>query len=306
MNEQKTVKGYKVFRPDWTCRGFQYQVGKSYEMDEEPIICERGYHFCTKLIDCYDYYDFDENNKVAEITAYGKISIDENEKKSCTNKIKIEKAIDWTEVLNMVNVGKNCTGLSNSGDCNSGDYNSGDHNSGDHNSGNHNSGDHNSGNHNSGNHNSGYYNSGNYNSGYYNSGDYNSGNYNSGDYNVTNYSSGCFNTELTKMFLFNKLSDWTRNDWKNSNAKWILDNTLVSPIDPIMEGDMTEKEKEEHPEYQTTGYYSKRLSWEEISNRNQKKWNKLSEYDKKEVMSIPNFDKKIFKQITGIDVDKGM
>ena len=296
MNEQKTVKGYKVFRPDWTCRGFQYQVGKSYEMDEEPIICERGYHFCTKLIDCYDYYDFDENNKVAEITAYGKISIDENEKKSCTNKIKIEKAIDWTEVLNMVNVGKNCTGLSNSGDCNSGDYNSGDHNSG----------DHNSGNHNSGNHNSGYYNSGNYNSGYYNSGDYNSGNYNSGDYNVTNYSSGCFNTELTKMFLFNKLSDWTRNDWKNSNAKWILDNTLVSPIDPIMEGDMTEKEKEEHPEYQTTGYYSKRLSWEEISNRNQKKWNKLSEYDKKEVMSIPNFDKKIFKQITGIDVDKGM
>ena len=346
MNEQNTVKGYKVFRPDWTCRGFQYQVGKSYEMDEEPIICERGYHFCTKLIDCYDYYDFDENNKVAEVTAYGKISIDENEKKSCTNKIKIEKAIDWTEVLNMVNVGKNCTGLSNSGDCNSGDYNSGyynsgnhnsgdhnsgnhnsgDHNSGDYNSGNHNSGDHNSGNHNSGDHNSGYYNSGyynsgnhnsgDYNSGYYNSGDYNSGDhnsgdhnsgyYNSGDYNVTNYSSGCFNTELTKMFLFNKLSDWTRNDWKNSNAKWILDNTLVSPIDPIMEGDMTEKEKEEHPEYQTTGYYSKRLSWEEISNRNQKKWNKLSEYDKKEVMSIPNFDKKIFKQITGIDVDKGV
>ena len=274
MNEQKTVKGYKVFRPDWTCRGFQYQVGKSYEMDEEPIICERGYHFCTKLIDCYDYYDFDENNKVAEITAYGKISIDENEKKSCTNKIKIERKLEWQEVLNMVNIGKNCTGLGNIGDHNSGNYNSGDYNSGDRNSGD------------------------------YNSGNYNSGNYNSGDYNVTNYSSGCFNTELTKMFLFNKLSDWTRNDWKNSNAKWILDNTLVSPIDPIMEGDMTEKEKEEHPEYQTTGYYSKRLSWEEISNRNQKKWDKLSEYDKKEVMAIPNFDKKIFKQITGIDVDK--
>ena len=52
MSENKTVKGYKVFNPDWTCRGFQYQVGKSYEMNEEPIICERGYHFCTKLIDC--------------------------------------------------------------------------------------------------------------------------------------------------------------------------------------------------------------------------------------------------------------
>ena len=33
MNEQNTVKGYKVFDPDWTCRGFQYQVGECYEID---------------------------------------------------------------------------------------------------------------------------------------------------------------------------------------------------------------------------------------------------------------------------------
>ena len=25
------VKGFKVFNPDWTCRGFQYEVGKTYE-----------------------------------------------------------------------------------------------------------------------------------------------------------------------------------------------------------------------------------------------------------------------------------
>lgn len=294
MNQQKTVKGYKVFRPDWTCRGFQYQVGKSYEMDEEPIICKRGYHFCTKLIDCYVYYSFDENNKVAEITAYGKISIDENGQKSCTNKIKIERKLEWQEVLNMVNIGH---------------HNSGHHNSGNYNSGNYNSGDCNSGNYNSGNSNNGYYNSGNYNSGDYNSGDcnngyYNNGYHNSGDYNVTNYSSGCFNTEATKIFIFNKLSDWTLNDWKNSTAKFILDNTLVSPVDPIMETAMTEKEKEEHPEYKTLGFYLKRLSREEIANRNQKKWDELDKTSKEVVMSIPNFDKKIFKQITGIDVDR--
>ena len=320
MNEQKTVKGYKVFRPDWTCRGFQYQVGKSYEMDEMPVVCEKGYHFCTRLIDCYSYYGFNGNNKVAEITAYGDIDIDENGQKSCTNKIKIERELEWQEVLNMVNIGKNCTGLGNIGDRNSGNYNSGDRNSGDRNSGDRNSGDYNSGNRNSGDYNSGDRNSGNYNSGDYNSGNRNSGSYNCGDYNiggynignhnsgyynVTNYSSGCFNTEPTKMFLFNKLSDWTRNDWKNSNAKFILDNILVSPVDTIMEDAMTEKEKEEHPEYKSLGFYSKELSQEEISNRNQKKWDKLSEYDKKEVMAIPNFDKEIFKEITGIDVNIG-
>ena len=246
MNEQNTVRGYKIFGPDWTCRGFQYQVGECYEMDEMPVVCKKGFHFYEKLIDCYDYYSFDENNKVAEIIAYGDIDIDENEKKICTNNIKSVKELEWQEVLNMVNIGNNNTGCHNRGD------------------------------------------------------------YNSGDYNATNYSSGCFNTEATKIFIFNKLSDWTCNDWKNSNAKFILDNTLVSPVDPIIEAAMTKEEKKEHPEYQTTGFYSKRLSWGEISDKNQKEWDKLSESSKKEVMAIPNFDKKIFKKITGIDVDKGV
>lgn len=89
MSENKAVKGYKVFNPDWTCRGFQYKVGESYEMDEEPIACERGFHFCERLEDCFNYYDFDSENKVAEITAYGETTRENN--KCCTNKIKIEK-----------------------------------------------------------------------------------------------------------------------------------------------------------------------------------------------------------------------
>ena len=193
MSENKTVKGYKVFNPDWTCRGFQYKVGKCYEMDEKPKICERGYHFCKDLKDCYDYYSFDSDNKVAEITAYGDIDVDENGKKSCTNKIKIEKEIFWNEVLNTVNTGKGCTGLGNSGDYNSGNYNSGDYNNGDCNNGD--------------------CNNGNYNRGNCNNGDFNNGNNNNGDYNNSDYNNGCFNTIPTKMFLFNQLSNWTLKDW---------------------------------------------------------------------------------------------
>ena len=42
------VKGYKVFDSDWTCRGFQFEVGKTFEEDVIPICCNRGFHFCTK------------------------------------------------------------------------------------------------------------------------------------------------------------------------------------------------------------------------------------------------------------------
>lgn len=25
------MKAYKVFNPDWTCKGFQYEIGKRYD-----------------------------------------------------------------------------------------------------------------------------------------------------------------------------------------------------------------------------------------------------------------------------------
>lgn len=135
------MKGYKVFNSDWTCRGYQYEIGKTYEIAESPKCCKVGFHFCEKLIDCFNYYSFDPNNKVAEIEAIGEIDFDDTNSKCCTNKIVILKELKWNEVLDM---------------CNSGKGNSGHHNSGNYNSGNRNSGYHNSGNYNSGNCNSGY------------------------------------------------------------------------------------------------------------------------------------------------------
>ena len=61
------MKGYKVFKPDWTCRGYQFEVGKTFEEDVDPKCCDRGFHFCTKASDCFNYYEFDCNNKVAEV-----------------------------------------------------------------------------------------------------------------------------------------------------------------------------------------------------------------------------------------------
>ena len=52
------INGYKVFNPDWTCKGFQYEVGKTYEMEEEPVLCNSGFHFCERALDCFNYYSY--------------------------------------------------------------------------------------------------------------------------------------------------------------------------------------------------------------------------------------------------------
>jgi hypothetical protein len=294
------MKGYKVFKPDWTCRGFQFEVGKTFEENVTPVCCDRGFHFCTKAADCFKYYDFNPDNKVAEVEALGDIDTQDDDSKCCTNKLHIIREITWQEVLDLVNIGKACTGLCNSGNRNSGDWNSGNRNSGDWNSGNRNSGDWNSGDWNSGNRNSGNRNSGNRNSGNRNSGNRNSGDWNSGDWNKTCFSNGCFNTESPKIFLFNKPSDWTYQDWLNSDAKYILMNVPSNVLSWIWEDDMTDEEKTEHPEYQITGGFLKHI---EKETGRQMWWDGLSDRQKDIIKKLPNFDKDIFKEITGIDVE---
>ena len=122
------VKGYKVFNPDWTCRGFQYEVGKIFEEDVKSSCCDRGFHFCEKAADCFSYYSFNSENRVAEVIALGEVDTDG--KKSCTNKIQIVREIPWQELLTIVNTGKDCTGLCNTGNRNTGDWNKSSFNTG--------------------------------------------------------------------------------------------------------------------------------------------------------------------------------
>ncbi len=193
MSETGVVRGFKVFNPDWTCRDKQYTCPGAFEEDVTPSVCDRGMHFCKKAADCFNYYSFNPENKVAEVIAFADRTVEDGDK-CATNYLEIVREIPWAELLEIVNTGKGCAGLCNSGDCNSGNRNSGDWNSGNCNSGDCNSGNCNSGDWNSGNRNSGNRNSGNWNSGDWNSGDWNSGNRNSGDCNRGNRNSGDWNS----------------------------------------------------------------------------------------------------------------
>ena len=276
------MKGYKVFHSDWTCRGYQYEVGKTYEILENPKCCEKGFHFCKKIIDCFHYYSFDPANKIAEIEAIGKIDTDDTDSKCCTNKIIILKELEWREVLDMCNSGKLNSEIYNSGNNNSGNYNSGNYNNGNYNSGNYNSGNHNTGDGNCGNN---------------NSGNNNSGNYNCGDYN-----SGHCNTNSPKVRMFNHETEFNFTDKSIVRFNEILFNCPQSYkySDFIDKSKMSEEEIMEHPECETIGGYNKTII---VEADKQKWWDEdVSDDDKEFIKSLPYFDAEIFYECVGIRI----
>ena len=49
------MKAYKGFNKDMTCRGFQFEEGKTYE-EETASLCNSGFHACENPLDCFGYY----------------------------------------------------------------------------------------------------------------------------------------------------------------------------------------------------------------------------------------------------------
>ena len=321
---QNVVHGFKVFRPDWTCdpTGYnpkQYTCPGKFEEEGELDVCGHGMHFCQTAADCFNYYSFNSENKVAEVIAYGDVRTDGD--KSCTDKLEIVREIPWDEVLRIVNIGKNCTGRCNTGnrntgnrntgdwntgnrntgDWNTGDWNTGDCNTGDWNTGDWNTGNWNTGDWNTGNRNTGNRNTGDCNTGDRNTGDCNTGDCNTGDWNKSSFNTGCFNTEEQKIMLFNKPSDMTYREWIDSDARYLLNQIPKDVVEWVYEEDMTDEEKAAHPTYETTGGYLKVLDESECG---QLWWGSLSDRRKEIIKAIPNFDAEIFFQCTGVRVDE--
>ena len=230
------MKGYKAFNNDLTCRGMQYEVGKEYVFDGDPIPCKQGFHFCETIADCYEFYPMSDDTRICEVEATGDIA--EDGVKRVTNVIKV-----LTEIT-CDNLRKGNTGASNSG--------------------------------------------------YRNSGNRNSGDWNSGDWN-----SGVFNTKKKPTIkMFDKVSPWTYDDWDNSRARRIMECCPYSYSDYIPADDMTDEEKENHPEHKTIGGFVKVFT--ATAEDKQKWWDSLSKEDKDEVKALPNFDADKFCECVGI------
>ena len=279
------MEGYKAFDKNLKCRGMQYEIGKEYELGETPIPCQRGYHFCKTVADCYGFYDRTEETRICKVEAYGEVKTDD-EVKYCTDKIRILEEVE--DPRKASNTSESSSGYCNSGDRNSGYRNSGDWNSGDMNSGDMNSGDRNSGDRNSGDR---------------NSGDWNSGDRNSGDWNSGDWNSGIFCTEKDpKIKIFDIESSWTMRQWKMSKANDVMSQCPSSYTIIISQSEMESEEKENHPEYKTIGGYLKTVIV--TKEEKQRWWDDLPEDNKAAVYALPNFDADKFEKCTGIKVEE--
>ena len=97
--------------------------------------------------------------------------------------------------------------------------------------------------------------------------------------------------------MFDKESDWTIKDWKRSEAYRIMMTCPYTFSYSVSKSVMTEKEKEEHPEYETTGGCTKTV----VATKEDKEkwWNDLAESDKEVIRALPNFDFDKFRQCVG-------
>lgn len=93
------MRAYKAFNADMTCRGFQFEVGQTYEMDEAPHVCKRGFHACRYIEDTLRFYLPYEKPIICEVELLGDISHDLKGIKCATNKMRILRQLSREEVI---------------------------------------------------------------------------------------------------------------------------------------------------------------------------------------------------------------
>ena len=70
------VKGFKGTEKDMSCKGYRYELGKQFDLDDDinPVLCEKGFHFCKNLENVFRYYKIGDGNRFFEVKALVKKS----------------------------------------------------------------------------------------------------------------------------------------------------------------------------------------------------------------------------------------
>ena len=124
----RKIIAYKGMNADMTCRGKQYEVGKTYHEDKADC-CHAGMHACENPLDVLRYYPLSDGIRIFKVECGGDISREDGKdtKLACTEltveaEIKIADMVKLGVKAVMDCVSKNVKGTKNkaSGNCSTG------------------------------------------------------------------------------------------------------------------------------------------------------------------------------------------
>ena len=256
----------KGFDKDLKCRGYQFEIGKEYKIETDKTL-----KLCTDTV-------FHYCNSLQQVHDYYSCCED-SQNRFCEIEVLGKEVCDDNKCgSNHIRIVREIVGnelkvLKQQVNGNSGLFNTGNWNTGDCNTGNRNTGNRNTGNS-------------------------NTGNRNTGDWNKSSENNGFFNTVEPTVFIFNKDSGMTAREFRNSKYYKALRYATLILTEWV---NYTEDEKKKDPKKALADGYLKKYSYKKAC---REWWKNTPEEQQKIIMSIPNFDKEIFKEITGIDVEK--
>jgi len=115
----KTIKG---FNRDLTCRGFQFEIGKTYSVEGPIVACKNGFHACENPLDVFRYYPV-ATSRFHEVEQSGELALHDEDTKiaSATITIGVElsigeivsRAVKW--IFDKATVGEESTATSGQG-----------------------------------------------------------------------------------------------------------------------------------------------------------------------------------------------
>lgn len=93
------MKGYKATNNDMTCRGYQFELDKTFTLDGPLKICNNGFHFCQNVQDVFEFYD-SYTLRIFEVEAFGDIIT--KQQKSCALSIKFVRELTTQEIIDAI------------------------------------------------------------------------------------------------------------------------------------------------------------------------------------------------------------
>lgn len=98
LNNQNSTNDvvYKGFDPQFCCRGFQYEVGSTYELPGQVVACSWGFHACQDPLDVWTHYPPTES-RFAMVEQSG--NFDTHHAKICSSKITIRAELTLGEFI---------------------------------------------------------------------------------------------------------------------------------------------------------------------------------------------------------------